>query len=144
MYIALNELTKALFGIDLDKWGQWFEDIFTGVFDRVMAKVREWIAKVKELMSPFTSWYERNSVPIPTPAYAVDTADRYRQAYSAPPLLANPQSASAAPTAPQQVNVVFSGEIKAPPGSTIDTRVEGGNARGRPDVGYSMRPETNY
>jgi len=77
------------------------------------------------------------------PTSPADVVAAYQQAYQAKPLLSDPLAAAvnqvAAP--PQRVDVVFSGEIKAPPGSSIDTRVEGGTARGRPDVGYSMRPD---
>jgi hypothetical protein len=144
LYMAINGLTKALFSIDLDKWGDWFEGVFNRVFDAAIGKLERFRAWIRDVFSPVVSaleWVDRHTAPAlsTAPAGYDGTVDNYRASF-ANRLPSNDPLAAAVNAAapPQRLDVVLSGEVNVPPGSTIKATTKVGGQRTTAEVGYSM------
>lgn len=147
-FAAINDVVKALLGIDLDKI---FDDMLTGALDRV----KSWIPKFEEVWERIlpsysgivdayrTSYSDQNRTPTvvgaPDGSSMRGIADAYRRAYAGVPTL-DPLAAAVNRTtgAPQRVEVVVSADFTGlPPGARGTVKTEGAT-RSSVSVGRTM------
>lgn len=140
VFAAINDLTKALFGIDLDAWGKSLERVIDDMVAATIKRLKEWVEVFQKLWAPIGKAIDWIGSSSSSPAF---TNNSNFGASSSPdfPMFAYQPGAPVATAPPPQrtdVNVrVDFGNL--PPGTA--TRVETvGAAKVSRSVGYSMLP----
>jgi len=144
VFAAINDLTKALFGLDLDKWGKSLERVIDDMVAATLKRLQEWVAVFEKIWAPigkaidFVGGGVKTLNAPATPAFT-DSVGAAALAGAGGYAFQPGSPAAASPPAQRVTGQLDINITGAPPGTTAAV-ANTGAVKLNPNVGYSMLP----